>query len=146
MNNCILTHLKMIYTRRHCYDDIDIILGQRCLSIEIRFNYRSHWITLHLCVSVSFLFCLVFVTSNLSLIYRMIMYCPFLPTAPQIEKDLLRTMPSNACFSSLTSVGVPRLRRVLRGLAWLYPDIGYCQGTGMVRALWYHKLHNYGNA
>lgn len=42
-------------------------------------------------------------------------------------------MPTNACFSSLTSVGVPRLRRILRGLAWLYPDIGYCQGTGMVR-------------
>lgn len=42
-------------------------------------------------------------------------------------------MPTNACFSSLISVGVPRLRRVLRGLAWLYPDIGYCQGTGMVR-------------
>uniref|UniRef100_A0A665UN73 Small G protein signaling modulator 3 n=1 Tax=Echeneis naucrates TaxID=173247 RepID=A0A665UN73_ECHNA len=53
-------------------------------------------------------------------------------TAKQIEKDLLRTMPTNACFSSLNSVGVPRLRRVLRGLAWLYPDIGYCQGTGMV--------------
>lgn len=52
---------------------------------------------------------------------------------PQIEKDLLRTMPSNACFNSLSGVGVPRLRRVLRGLAWLYPDIGYCQGTGMVR-------------
>uniref|UniRef100_A0AAY4DIE4 Small G protein signaling modulator 3 n=1 Tax=Denticeps clupeoides TaxID=299321 RepID=A0AAY4DIE4_9TELE len=52
--------------------------------------------------------------------------------AKQIEKDLLRTMPTNACFSSLLSVGVPRLRRVLRGLAWLYPDIGYCQGTGMV--------------
>lgn len=42
-------------------------------------------------------------------------------------------MPTNACFTSLTSVGVPRLRRVLKGLAWLYPDIGYCQGTGMVR-------------
>ncbi|XP_062840930.1 small G protein signaling modulator 3 isoform X2 [Trichomycterus rosablanca] len=52
--------------------------------------------------------------------------------AKQIEKDLLRTMPTNACFSTLTSVGVPKLRRVLRGLAWLYPDIGYCQGTGMV--------------
>ncbi|XP_041447044.1 small G protein signaling modulator 3 homolog isoform X2 [Xenopus laevis] len=54
--------------------------------------------------------------------------------AKQIEKDLLRTMPSNACFSNLQSVGVPRLRRVLRGLAWLFPDIGYCQGTGMVAA------------
>lgn len=27
---------------------------------------------------------------------------------------------------------MPRLRRVLRALAWLYPEIGYCQGTGMV--------------
>lgn len=32
------------------------------------------------------------------------------------------------------SIGVPRLRRVLRALAWLYPEIGYCQGTGMVAA------------
>ncbi|XP_072512333.1 small G protein signaling modulator 3 isoform X2 [Notamacropus eugenii] len=54
--------------------------------------------------------------------------------AKQIEKDLLRTMPSNACFSTMSSVGVPRLRRILRGLAWLYPEIGYCQGTGMVAA------------
>ncbi|XP_048210890.1 small G protein signaling modulator 3 isoform X2 [Perognathus longimembris pacificus] len=54
--------------------------------------------------------------------------------AKQIEKDLLRTMPSNACFASTSSIGVPRLRRVLRALAWLYPEIGYCQGTGMVAA------------
>ncbi|XP_063478989.1 small G protein signaling modulator 3 isoform X7 [Symphalangus syndactylus] len=54
--------------------------------------------------------------------------------AKQIEKDLLRTMPSNACFASVGSIGVPRLRRVLRALAWLYPEIGYCQGTGMVAA------------
>ncbi|XP_014399327.1 PREDICTED: small G protein signaling modulator 3 isoform X1 [Myotis brandtii] len=51
--------------------------------------------------------------------------------AKQIEKDLLRTMPSNACFANESSIGVPRLRRVLRALAWLYPEIGYCQGTGM---------------
>ncbi|XP_059537453.1 small G protein signaling modulator 3 isoform X2 [Myotis daubentonii] len=54
--------------------------------------------------------------------------------AKQIEKDLLRTMPSNACFANESSIGVPRLRRVLRALAWLYPEIGYCQGTGMVAA------------
>ncbi|XP_019302519.2 small G protein signaling modulator 3 isoform X1 [Panthera pardus] len=54
--------------------------------------------------------------------------------AKQIEKDLLRTMPSNVCFASVNSIGVPRLRRVLRALAWLYPEIGYCQGTGMVAA------------
>ncbi|XP_012382068.2 small G protein signaling modulator 3 isoform X2 [Dasypus novemcinctus] len=54
--------------------------------------------------------------------------------AKQIEKDLLRTMPSNACFASAGSIGVPRLRRTLRALAWLYPEIGYCQGTGMVAA------------
>lgn len=41
-------------------------------------------------------------------------------------------MPSNACFANVNSIGVPRLRRVLRALAWLYPEIGYCQGTGMV--------------
>ena len=45
-------------------------------------------------------------------------------TSKQIEKDLVRTLPSNACFSHLTSTGIPRLRRVLRGLAWLYPEIG----------------------
>lgn len=47
-----------------------------------------------------------------------------LMTSKQIEKDLLRTMPANACFNNLHSTGIPRLRRVLRGLAWLYPDIG----------------------
>uniref|UniRef100_A0A069DX50 Small G protein signaling modulator 3 n=1 Tax=Panstrongylus megistus TaxID=65343 RepID=A0A069DX50_9HEMI len=57
-----------------------------------------------------------------------------LATSKQIEKDLLRTMPGNACFSSMNSTGVPRLRRLLRALAWLYPDIGYCQGTGMMAA------------
>ena len=30
--------------------------------------------------------------------------------------------------------GVPRLRRILCGVAWLYPDIGYCQGMGMIAA------------
>jgi len=47
-------------------------------------------------------------------------------------QDLLRTMPSNACYCNIHSTGIPRLRRVLRGLAWLFPDIGYCQGTGVV--------------
>lgn len=55
-----------------------------------------------------------------------------LMTSKQIEKDLLRTMPTNACFSHMNSTGVPRLRRILRGIAWLYPDIGYCQGMGMI--------------
>ncbi|XP_012284092.1 small G protein signaling modulator 3 homolog [Orussus abietinus] len=57
-----------------------------------------------------------------------------LMTSKQIEKDLLRTMPANACFSHYNSTGIPRLRRVMRGLAWLYPDIGYCQGTGTMAA------------
>lgn len=55
-------------------------------------------------------------------------------TAKQIEKDLLRTMPNNACFSTPTSTGLLRLRRILRSLAWLYTDIGYCQGMGMIVA------------
>ncbi|CAH1795420.1 unnamed protein product [Owenia fusiformis] len=57
-----------------------------------------------------------------------------LMTSKQIEKDLLRTMPSNACFCNINSTGIPRLRRILRGIAWLYPDIGYCQGTGVIAA------------
>lgn len=48
-----------------------------------------------------------------------------LMTSKQIEKDLLHTMPTNACYSHINSTGIPRLRRTLRGLAWLYPDIGY---------------------
>lgn len=57
-----------------------------------------------------------------------------LMTSKQIEKDLLRIMPTNACFSSPNSTGIPRLRRILRGIAWLFPDIGYCQGTGVIVA------------
>ena len=47
----------------------------------------------------------------------------------QIEKDLLRTLTNNMCFATIKSTGIPRLRRILRGLAWLYPDIGYCQAS-----------------
>lgn len=57
-----------------------------------------------------------------------------LMTSKQIEKDLLRIMPTNACFSSTNSTGIPRLRRILRAIAWLFPDIGYCQGTGVIIA------------
>ncbi|KAL5106425.1 hypothetical protein TcWFU_009254 [Taenia crassiceps] len=52
----------------------------------------------------------------------------------QIEKDLLRTMPNNVCFSSISSIGIPRLRRLLTAIAWLYTDIGYCQGLGVIAA------------
>ncbi|CAH8576788.1 unnamed protein product [Schistosoma turkestanicum] len=52
----------------------------------------------------------------------------------QIEKDLFRTMPNNLCFHSSNSTGISRLRRVLRALAWLYVDVGYCQGMGLIAA------------
>ena len=52
----------------------------------------------------------------------------------QIEKDLLRTLPTNACFMSIHSSGISRLRRILRAIAWLFPDIGYCQGMGVICA------------
>ncbi|XP_017057638.1 small G protein signaling modulator 3 homolog [Drosophila ficusphila] len=57
-----------------------------------------------------------------------------LMTSKQIEKDLLRILPTNACFSNPNGTGIPRLRRILRGIAWLFPDIGYCQGTGVIVA------------
>lgn len=49
-----------------------------------------------------------------------------------VSQDLLRTLPNNLCFSSSNSTGISRLRRVLRALAWLYVDVGYCQGMGLV--------------
>lgn len=52
----------------------------------------------------------------------------------QIEKDLCRTMPSNACFQDLNSIGIGKLKRILLAVSWLYPDIGYCQGMGMIAA------------
>ncbi|CAF0829682.1 unnamed protein product [Brachionus calyciflorus] len=52
----------------------------------------------------------------------------------QIEKDLLRTLPTNLCYCNASSVGIPRLRRVLQTIAWLYPNIGYCQGMGTIVA------------
>jgi hypothetical protein len=39
----------------------------------------------------------------------------------QIEKDLLRTLPTNACFMTINASGIARLRRVLRAIAWLFP-------------------------
>ena len=56
------------------------------------------------------------------------------PTNLQIEKDLLRTLPTNICFQRSDSVGVARLRRLLRGVASHHPDVGYCQGMGMIAA------------
>ncbi|XP_060537274.1 small G protein signaling modulator 3 homolog isoform X2 [Cylas formicarius] len=57
-----------------------------------------------------------------------------LMTSKQIEKDLLHIMPTNACYSHANSTGIPRLRRIMRGIAWLYPDVGYCQGMGIIAA------------
>lgn len=42
----------------------------------------------------------------------------------QIEKDVYRTLPGNACFNSTRSTGVPRLRRILRGITFFFNDIG----------------------
>lgn len=57
-----------------------------------------------------------------------------LVTSKQIEKDLTRILPSNYCFATLNGIGIPRLRRILRGIAWMFPEIGYCQGTGVIVA------------
>ena len=57
-----------------------------------------------------------------------------LHTSKQIEKDLLRTLPTNTCFQSMNSMGISRLRRILQTLAYIYPTIGYCQGMGSIVA------------
>uniref|UniRef100_A0A0N5C9I4 RUN and TBC1 domain-containing protein 3 n=1 Tax=Strongyloides papillosus TaxID=174720 RepID=A0A0N5C9I4_STREA len=50
----------------------------------------------------------------------------------QIEKDVLRTLPTNICFLREDSIGTNSLRNILKSIAFLYPDLGYCQGIGMV--------------
>ncbi|KRY39539.1 Small G protein signaling modulator 3 -like protein [Trichinella spiralis] len=55
-------------------------------------------------------------------------------TFGQIEKDLMRTLPNNVCFASPDGVGVGRLRRILRSIALAFPDVGYCQGMGVIAA------------
>ncbi|KHJ42638.1 TBC domain protein [Trichuris suis] len=53
----------------------------------------------------------------------------------QIEKDLLRTLPNNICFSHVDSIGVKRLRQVLHALSYVFPEVGYCQGMGVIVAI-----------
>ncbi|KRY77130.1 Small G protein signaling modulator 3 [Trichinella pseudospiralis] len=55
-------------------------------------------------------------------------------TFGQIEKDLMRTLPSNVCFAKADGVGIRRLRRLLRSIALVFPDVGYCQGMGVIAA------------
>uniref|UniRef100_A0AC34FM49 RUN and TBC1 domain-containing protein 3 n=1 Tax=Panagrolaimus sp. ES5 TaxID=591445 RepID=A0AC34FM49_9BILA len=50
----------------------------------------------------------------------------------QIEKDLLRTLPSNLCFAKADAPGIASLRKVLKTVAFMYPELGYCQGMGVV--------------
>jgi hypothetical protein len=50
-----------------------------------------------------------------------------LSATTQIERDLLRTLPTNRCFSKLDAHGVEAMRRILKSLAFFYPDLGYCQ-------------------
>ncbi|VDK61167.1 unnamed protein product [Onchocerca ochengi] len=52
----------------------------------------------------------------------------------QIENDLSRTLPNNICFHHTDSKGIESLRRVLNSVAYIYPDIGYCQGIGIIAA------------
>ncbi|KAG9510871.1 TBC1 domain family member 2A [Fragariocoptes setiger] len=57
------------------------------------------------------------------------------PTAKQIELDLLRTLPNNFHFKSLSSSGTMRLKRVLTAYSRHNPSIGYCQGMNRIAAV-----------
>uniref|UniRef100_A0A8R1HSW1 Rab-GAP TBC domain-containing protein n=1 Tax=Caenorhabditis japonica TaxID=281687 RepID=A0A8R1HSW1_CAEJA len=52
----------------------------------------------------------------------------------QIERDLLRTLPNNICFWKKNSEGIDALRRILKSVSFIYPDLGYCQGMGVIVA------------
>ena len=56
----------------------------------------------------------------------------------------LKEQESRGTFEFFNSQGIDnaepvhflfRLRRVLRGIGWLYPDLGYCQGVGVIAAV-----------
>eukprot|EP00049_Salpingoeca_infusionum_P027592 m.33299 g.33299 ORF g.33299 m.33299 type:complete len:816 (-) comp9605_c1_seq1:69-2516(-) len=49
-----------------------------------------------------------------------------------IRKDLLRSFPTNRHFDSLESPAVQSLHRILLANSFYMPDIGYCQGLGMI--------------
>ncbi|KAK6766285.1 hypothetical protein RB195_025901 [Necator americanus] len=53
----------------------------------------------------------------------------------QIERSLLRTLPNNICFWKKNGAGVDALRRVLKAVAFIYPDLGYCEGMGVIVAI-----------
>ncbi|XP_074640314.1 TBC1 domain family member 2B-like [Tubulanus polymorphus] len=57
------------------------------------------------------------------------------PAAKQIELDLLRTLPNNKHYETLSSEGIPRLRRILLAYSWHNPLIGYCQGLNRLVAI-----------
>ncbi|VDK55149.1 unnamed protein product [Cylicostephanus goldi] len=48
----------------------------------------------------------------------------------QIERSLLRTLPNNICFWKKNGAGIDALRRVLKAVAFIYPDLGFCEGMG----------------
>lgn len=53
----------------------------------------------------------------------------------QIELDLLRTLPNNKHFDHPDSMGIQRVRRVLRAYAKYNPIVGYCQGMNRLAAV-----------
>lgn len=53
----------------------------------------------------------------------------------QIELDLLRTLPNNRHFENPNSIGIQRVRRVLRAYACFNPTVGYCQGMNRLAAM-----------
>ncbi|KAK6033171.1 RUN domain protein [Ostertagia ostertagi] len=53
----------------------------------------------------------------------------------QIERSLLRTLPNNICFWKKNGAGIDALRRVLKAVAFIYPDLGFCEGMGVIVAM-----------
>lgn len=53
----------------------------------------------------------------------------------QIELDLLRTLPNNRHFEDPNSIGIHRVRRVLRAYACFNQAVGYCQGMNRLAAM-----------
>uniref|UniRef100_A0A1I7X806 Rab-GAP TBC domain-containing protein n=1 Tax=Heterorhabditis bacteriophora TaxID=37862 RepID=A0A1I7X806_HETBA len=53
----------------------------------------------------------------------------------QIERSLLHALPNNICFRKKNGIGIDALRRILKAVAFIYPDLGYCEGMGVIAAI-----------
>ncbi|KAJ1558987.1 hypothetical protein HK405_012452, partial [Cladochytrium tenue] len=65
-------------------------------------------------------------------VYQNLLAGNHIPAFNAIEKDISRCFPEHALFHEPNGEGQSNLRNVLRAYAVFNPEVGYCQGMGMI--------------